>query len=117
VLAASLLWVLSAPALRRLSPCPPTLPQGKKKPFIDRSSAAHFHLVHRSQRDPLAADGSKPQRVLVPGEVSANQGRAAWERASQSTRAWASEQVQFRIRYTHEKCGCEKKGHTSVRSF
>lgn len=29
-----------------------------------------FNLVHRSQRDPLAADESAPQRVLVP--VNAN---------------------------------------------
>lgn len=29
-----------------------------------------FNLVHRSQRDPLAADETAPQRVLVP--VSAN---------------------------------------------
>ncbi|EOD07783.1 hypothetical protein EMIHUDRAFT_121064, partial [Emiliania huxleyi CCMP1516] len=64
---------------------------GKKKAFIeDRASAAHFHLVHRSQRDPLAATAS--QHVLTPAEISANLGRATSERASQSTRAWAAEQ-------------------------
>lgn len=25
-----------------------------------------FHLVHRSQQDPLAADETAPQKVLVP---------------------------------------------------
>ncbi|KAF9933798.1 hypothetical protein FBU30_004396 [Linnemannia zychae] len=35
-----------------------------KKPFIDRKNARHFHLVHRSQRDPLSRDESAPQRVL-----------------------------------------------------
>jgi len=38
----------------------------KKKRFIDRKNAATFALVHRSQRDPLAADGDAPQRVLLP---------------------------------------------------
>ncbi|KAG0257731.1 hypothetical protein DFQ27_004958 [Actinomortierella ambigua] len=37
---------------------------GKKKQFIDRKNARHFHLVHRSQRDPLSRDESAPQRVL-----------------------------------------------------
>ncbi|KAJ8710559.1 hypothetical protein PYW08_009074 [Mythimna loreyi] len=45
------------------------MPKTKKK-FIDRKKAVTFNLVHRSQRDPLAADETAPQRVLVP--VSAN---------------------------------------------
>ncbi|KAF9425764.1 hypothetical protein BGZ94_007240 [Podila epigama] len=35
-----------------------------KKQFIDRKNARHFHLVHRSQRDPLSRDENAPQRVL-----------------------------------------------------
>ncbi|XP_038218416.1 protein LTV1 homolog [Zerene cesonia] len=38
----------------------------KTKKFIDRKKAVTFNLVHRSQRDPLAADETAPQRVLVP---------------------------------------------------
>ncbi|NXN50522.1 LTV1 protein, partial [Rynchops niger] len=38
----------------------------KKKHFIDKKKAVTFHLVHRSQRDPLAADDTAPQRVLLP---------------------------------------------------
>ncbi|NWI35450.1 LTV1 protein, partial [Picathartes gymnocephalus] len=38
----------------------------KKKPFIEKKKAITFHLVHRSQRDPLAADDTAPQRVLLP---------------------------------------------------
>ncbi|NXU63560.1 LTV1 protein, partial [Horornis vulcanius] len=38
----------------------------KKKPFIEKKKAVTFHLVHRSQRDPLAADDTAPQRVLLP---------------------------------------------------
>ncbi|XP_046973559.1 protein LTV1 homolog [Vanessa cardui] len=45
------------------------MPKAKKK-FIDRKKAVTFNLVHRSQRDPLVADESAPQRVLVP--VNAN---------------------------------------------
>nr|CAG4641818.1 EOG090X08PQ [Eurycercus lamellatus] len=38
----------------------------KSKKFIDKKSAVTFNLVHRSQKDPLAADEKAPQRVLVP---------------------------------------------------
>ncbi|CAH0760159.1 unnamed protein product [Diatraea saccharalis] len=41
------------------------MPKAKKK-FIDKKRALTFNLVHRSQRDPLAADETAPQRVLVP---------------------------------------------------
>ena len=65
--------------------------QGKKKPFIDKNNSAHFHLVHRSQRDPLAADPEAPQRVLQPAETG--QRRGGSQAASQvSSRAWLAEQ-------------------------
>ena len=41
-------------------------PHRKKRPFIEKKKAVSFHLVHRSQRDPLAADETAPQRVLLP---------------------------------------------------
>lgn len=41
-------------------------PKGKTKKFIDKKNAVTFHLVHRSQKDPLVADETAPQRVLVP---------------------------------------------------
>ncbi|KAG8444307.1 hypothetical protein GDO86_009477 [Hymenochirus boettgeri] len=44
------------------------MPHRKKKPFIEKNKAVTFHLVHRSQRDPLAADETAPQRVLLPTE-------------------------------------------------
>jgi len=37
---------------------------GKRKPFIDKKNAITFKLVHRSQRDPLAADNDAPQLIL-----------------------------------------------------
>lgn len=42
------------------------MPKGKTKKFIDKKNAVTFHLVHRSQKDPLVADETAPQRVLVP---------------------------------------------------
>uniref|UniRef100_A0A8B9RAT1 Protein LTV1 homolog n=1 Tax=Astyanax mexicanus TaxID=7994 RepID=A0A8B9RAT1_ASTMX len=41
-------------------------PHRKKKPFINKKNAVTFHLVHRSQKDPLAADEKAPQHVLLP---------------------------------------------------
>ncbi|XP_072906514.1 protein LTV1 homolog [Hemitrygon akajei] len=44
------------------------MPHRKKKSFIQKKSAVTFHLVHRSQKDPLVADEKAPQRVLLPVE-------------------------------------------------
>ena len=63
----------------------------QKKPFIDPANAAHFHLVHRSQRDPRAADPEAPQRVLAPLPETGNQARKS-VRGTQSTRAILQEQ-------------------------
>ncbi|XP_051755445.1 protein LTV1 homolog [Ctenopharyngodon idella] len=42
------------------------MPHRKKKAFINKKNAVSFHLVHRSQKDPLAADEMAPQHVLLP---------------------------------------------------
>lgn len=42
------------------------MPHRKKKTFINKKNAVSFHLVHRSQKDPLAADETAPQHVLLP---------------------------------------------------
>ncbi|XP_067296911.1 protein LTV1 homolog [Pseudorasbora parva] len=42
------------------------MPHRKKKSFINKKNALSFHLVHRSQKDPLAADETAPQHVLLP---------------------------------------------------
>ena len=68
--------------------------QGKgKKPFIDKHAegTAHFHLVHRSQRDPKAADPEAPQRVLIPGELGQRKGTSQIDSMA-SSRAWLEEQ-------------------------
>ncbi|XP_067033172.1 protein LTV1 homolog [Acropora muricata] len=38
----------------------------RKKPFIDKKNAVTFHLVHRSQKDPLQADEESSKHVLLP---------------------------------------------------
>ncbi|XP_002155098.3 protein LTV1 homolog [Hydra vulgaris] len=39
---------------------------GKKKNLLNKKNSQKFTLVHRSQRDPLQADESSTQRVLIP---------------------------------------------------
>ncbi|XP_063773536.1 protein LTV1 homolog [Pseudophryne corroboree] len=56
------------------------MPHRKKKPFIEKKKAVTFHLVHRSQRDPLAADETAPQRVLLPTDKVETQQRKEEER-------------------------------------
>lgn len=43
-----------------------------KKQFIDKNKASHFTIVHRSQHDPLVADGEASKHVLLP-TLSSNQ--------------------------------------------
>ncbi|XP_059620574.1 uncharacterized protein LOC132264394 [Phlebotomus argentipes] len=40
-------------------------PEGRRKRFIDKNNSVTFHVVNRSQQDPLIADDSAPQHVLV----------------------------------------------------
>ncbi|KAG5439346.1 hypothetical protein PCK2_000844 [Pneumocystis canis] len=43
-----------------------------KKKFIDKKKSVTFHLVHRSQRDPLIDDDEAPSRVLIPSVFTDN---------------------------------------------
>ncbi|KAJ9060794.1 Protein ltv1 [Entomophthora muscae] len=43
-----------------------------KKQFINKKDAQHFTVVHRSQHDPLVADGEASKLVLLPVLPSAN---------------------------------------------
>lgn len=77
-------WVSGCPFSGRS--CTWSLPRGcdmphrKKKPFIEKKKAVSFHLVHRSQRDPLAADETAPQRVLLPTQKINDEDRRAEQR-------------------------------------
>jgi hypothetical protein len=41
----------------------------RKKQFIDKKTAQHFHVVHRSQRDPRANDPEASKYVLLSSSV------------------------------------------------
>ncbi|CAJ1052839.1 protein LTV1 homolog [Xyrichtys novacula] len=56
------------------------MPHRKKKSFIEKKKAVTFHLVHRSQRDPLAADEKAPQHVLLPAAKVDTEKRRAEQR-------------------------------------
>jgi len=43
-----------------------------KKPFIDKKTARHYEVVHRSQRDPLLADENASKFVLKQVAPSLN---------------------------------------------
>ncbi|KAH0622356.1 hypothetical protein JD844_024593 [Phrynosoma platyrhinos] len=55
-------------------------PHRRKKPFIEKKNAVTFHLVHRSQRDPLTADDTAPQRVLLPAQKGDDEKRREEQR-------------------------------------
>ncbi|XP_030051376.1 protein LTV1 homolog [Microcaecilia unicolor] len=56
------------------------MPHRRKKPFIEKKKAVTFHLVHRSQKDPLVADETAPQRVLLPAEKTETEKRREEQR-------------------------------------
>lgn len=52
----------------------------KKKKFIDKKNAVTFHLVHRSQRDPLQASEDASSRVLLSADDKSNREKQKEER-------------------------------------
>ncbi|KAJ8264594.1 hypothetical protein GJAV_G00151090 [Gymnothorax javanicus] len=56
------------------------MPHRKKKAFIEKKKAVTFHLVHRSQRDPLVADEKAPQHVLLPASKAETEKRKEEQR-------------------------------------
>nr|CAG4634884.1 EOG090X08PQ [Alona affinis] len=74
----------------------------KSKKFIDKKNAVTFNLVHRSQKDPLAADETAPQRVLVPISLKSEKTSAEGPSGSKAVRdpsKQKEEQVKFGIFY------------------
>ncbi|XP_055312888.1 protein LTV1 homolog [Sitodiplosis mosellana] len=49
------------------------MPKKSKRCFIDKKNAVTFHLVHRSQQDPLIADETAPQHVLLESNAQPTQ--------------------------------------------
>lgn len=50
-----------------------------KKSFIDKQKATHFHIVHRSQRDPKIADENASKLVLKQVAPSKNLLRVSYK--------------------------------------
>lgn len=50
------------------------MPKTKKK-FIEKKNSITFHVVHRSQHDPLVVDETAPQHVLVPQQQNQSKGK------------------------------------------
>jgi hypothetical protein len=46
---------------------------GRRKPFIAKNEGVKFHLVHRSQKDPLYLNENLGEHVLVPADDDASQ--------------------------------------------
>lgn len=69
-----------------------------KKPFIDRKNAVTFHLVHRSQHDPLVTDETAPQRVLLEAPQR-NQTKDAAPNTAPDTEKRRKEQQLYGIFY------------------
>ncbi|CAH1738181.1 unnamed protein product [Aphis gossypii] len=50
------------------------MPKNKRK-FIEKKNSVTFHVVHRSQHDPLVTDETAPQHVLVPQQPTQSKGK------------------------------------------
>jgi len=64
-------------------------PANKKKKFIDkkREETVTFSLIHRSQKDPLAADDEAPQRLLLPiSETTGSRSKEELEKIKEEER-------------------------------
>merc|ERR1711871_1107046 len=60
------------PLVPHRAPNPAGRTHAGKTKFINKKTALNFEVVHRSQRDPLAADADAPQFVLKSIEVGQN---------------------------------------------
>nr|CAG4650273.1 EOG090X08PQ [Sida crystallina] len=69
----------------------------KSRKFIDKKNAVTFNLVHRSQRDPLAADERAPQRVLVPIGLRPDENSDAKSTSSKDPRKTKEEEKKYGI--------------------
>ncbi|CEP09868.1 hypothetical protein [Parasitella parasitica] len=71
-----------------------------KKPFIDKKSAKHFHVVHRSQKDPLINDSEAPDRVLqevLPMNQMKHKSQAEIDRVKSKPQKLTQDEIDQRI--------------------
>lgn len=70
-----------------------------KKAFIDRKKSVTFHLVHRSQHDPLIADENAPQRVLLEATPSNKQQQQQQQKQELDPQKRQEEQRKYGIQF------------------
>ncbi|KAI9307818.1 Low temperature viability protein-domain-containing protein [Cunninghamella echinulata] len=71
-----------------------------KKGFIDRKQAKHYHVVHRSQRDPLINDTDASSRVLqevVPGNLIKHKTPEELERIRAKPKKMTQDEIDQRV--------------------
>ncbi|KAI8885729.1 Low temperature viability protein [Backusella circina FSU 941] len=71
-----------------------------KKPFIDKKSAKHYHVVHRSQKDPLINDAEAPDRVLqevLPKNLMKHKSQAEIDRINAKPTKLTQDEIDHRV--------------------
>ncbi|KAF7731743.1 hypothetical protein EC973_008257 [Apophysomyces ossiformis] len=71
-----------------------------KKPFIDRKAAKHYHVVHRSQRDPLINDEESSDRVLkevIPSNLAKHKTKEELEAVRHKPKKMTQDEIDQRV--------------------
>ncbi|KAI8146197.1 Low temperature viability protein-domain-containing protein [Fennellomyces sp. T-0311] len=71
-----------------------------RKPFIDRKEAKHYHVVHRSQRDPLINDAEASDRVLkevIPSNLAKHKSQAEIDNVKRKPEKLSQEEIDRRV--------------------
>ncbi|KAI9491699.1 Low temperature viability protein-domain-containing protein [Zychaea mexicana] len=71
-----------------------------RKPFIDRKEAKHYHVVHRSQRDPLINDTEASDRVLkevIPSNLAKHKTQAEIDNVKKKPEKMDQDEIDRRV--------------------
>ncbi|KAG2227798.1 hypothetical protein INT45_002036 [Circinella minor] len=71
-----------------------------RKPFIDRKEAKHYHVVHRSQKDPLINDTEASDRVLkeiIPSNLAKHKTQAEIDQVRKKPQKLNQDEVDRRV--------------------
>ncbi|KAI9250195.1 Low temperature viability protein-domain-containing protein [Phascolomyces articulosus] len=71
-----------------------------RKPFIDRKEAKHYHVVHRSQKDPLINDTEASDRVLkeiIPSNLAKHKTQAEIDQVRKKPEKMDQDEIDRRV--------------------
>ncbi|XP_060072286.1 protein LTV1 homolog [Ylistrum balloti] len=87
---------------------------GRKKPFIDKKNAVTFHLVHRSQKDPLQASEEASKHVLL--QASSKKDLAKQKEEEQKYGVFYDDEYDYmqHLRETNEACVLEAVSESRI---